>query len=414
MTAASALRLAAAGLVAGVALIIAPDARPAASAADARVVAVGDVHGSDEGLVAVLRAAGLIDQALRWTGGAATLVQTGDVTDRGAGVKRVLDLLRALEKEAPKSGGRVVPILGNHEVMNLIGELRDVTPAICASFAGADGEAVREKAWRTYEGLAARRTKTRSAEDPPGLTRTRDAFFAAYRPGCVEYRLALGPQGEYGKWLRQLPIAAKVQNTVFMHAGASPLAGLVSLDELNNRARDDVRRFDRFLDRLVRANLAAPWFRLEDVLAVAAAEVRWTSALVTTAKASGQAPDLGGVDVALVREAAEVLGIGEWSLLNGDGPLWYRGYALADEASLDAPFTALLAHWSAERLVVGHSVSRDFRILPRLGARLFVIDTGMLAPVYRGRASALELDSDRVTAVYADGTRTVLAPAAER
>ena len=398
--------------VVGVALVLfsgAP-ARPAAARAAGRVVAIGDVHGSDDGFLAMLQAAGLVDQAGHWSGGTATLVQTGDVTDRGAGVKHVLDLVRALVDEASKSGGRVVPVLGNHEVMNLLGEIRDVTPAICASFAGPDREATREEAWRTYEDLVARRARRRAGEQPPGLSRTLEGFRQAYQPGCVEYRLAMGAQGDYGKWLRQLPIVAQVQGTVFMHAGASPLAEPVSLDQLNTRARDEVRRFDRVLERLVRADLAAPWFRLEDVLAVAAAEVRWVNARLEAAKERGDTPDLSDVDVALVREAAEVLRIDTWSLLAGDGPLWYRGYAHADEATLDAPFAALLKFWNAERLVVGHTPAPPFRIRARLQGRLFLIDTGMLTPVYNGTGSALELDAGRVTALYADGTRTPLVP----
>jgi hypothetical protein len=409
MTSAACLRLAA-GLLAAVALVVTWGAGLSAQRTEGRVVAIGDVHGSDDGLTAILRAAGLIDQAGRWAGGTATLVQTGDVTDRGAGVKRALDLVRALGPDAAKAGGRVVSVLGNHEIMNLVGELRDVTPAICASFAGRDPEATREKAWRTYENLVERRARLRPDETPLGLVRTQEGFRAAYPPGCVEYRLALGPGGDYGRSLRERPIAALVQGTVFMHAGASPLAELATIDQLNTRARDEVRRFDRFVERLVRANLAAPWFRLEDVLAVAAAEVRWVNALVTSAKTRGDPPDLSGIDVELTQEAAEVLGIGDWSLLDGDGPLWYRGYALADEAGLAEPFTALLKHWGADRLVVGHTVNRDFRIQARLGGRVFLIDTGMLAPVYKGIPSALELDNGRATALYADGTRTPLGP----
>ncbi len=381
-----------------------------ASAASARVVAIGDVHGSDDGFLSVLRAAGLVDAAGHWTGGTTTLVQTGDITDRGPGVKRAFDLVRALAGEAAAAGGRVVAVLGNHEVMNLLGELRDVTPAICASFGGADAEATREAAWRTYTGLVARRAKMRPGETPPGLARDLSAFQQAYQPGCVEYRLALGPRGNYGRWLREQPIAVRVHGTVFMHAGASPLAERVSLEQLNTRARDELRRFDRFLERLVRANLAAPWFRLEDVLAVAAAEVRWGNALVAAAKERGGPPDFGGVDVTLTTEAAAILGIDTWSVLAGEGPLWYRGYASADEATLDAPFSALLAHWGAERLVVGHTPSAPFRIRTRLGGRLFVIDTGMLVAVYNGVGSALELAGGRATAIYADGTRTVLTP----
>ena len=43
-----------------------------------RVVAVGDVHGDHDQFVAVLRSAGLLDAQLRWAGGKAHLVQTGD------------------------------------------------------------------------------------------------------------------------------------------------------------------------------------------------------------------------------------------------------------------------------------------------------------------------------------------------
>ena len=48
-----------------------------------RVVAVGDVHGDHDQLVAVLRSAGLIDGQDKWSGGKAHFVQTGDVLDRG-------------------------------------------------------------------------------------------------------------------------------------------------------------------------------------------------------------------------------------------------------------------------------------------------------------------------------------------
>lgn len=374
-----------------------------------RVVAVGDVHGSLDGLRAVLKAAGLIDASDRWIGGTATLVQTGDVTDRGADVRGALDLLMKLTREAPARGGRVVPVLGNHEAMNLVGELRDATPAICASFAGRDTDKVREDGWKAYERLVKRRAEIRPGEQPPGLTRAKDGFLVSYQPGCIEYRKALGPGGAYGKWLRERPIAARIGRSVFMHAGAPPET-TDSLDALNARARDEIARVDRFVARLSAVGLAEPWFRLEDVLAVAAAEVRWVNGLLELAKEKGEQPDLTGVDVPLVREAAAFTGIGEWSLLDGDGPLWYRGYAMADAAAIEAPLTALLARWDVDRLVVGHTVNRDYRVHSRLGGRIFLIDTGMLAPVYKGRGSALDFDGAAVTAIYGDGQREEVAP----
>jgi hypothetical protein len=100
-----------------------------------RVVAVGDVHGDVDALKEVLRLAGLIDAKDRWVGGKAHLVQTGDIPDRGDHTRAAFELLMRLEVEARKAGGRVHPLLGNHELMNMRGDLRYVTPGEFASFA---------------------------------------------------------------------------------------------------------------------------------------------------------------------------------------------------------------------------------------------------------------------------------------
>jgi hypothetical protein len=43
----------------------------------------------------------------------------------------------------------------------------------------------------------------------------------------------------------------------------------------------------------------------------------------------------------------------------------------------------------------------------RFGQRVFLIDTGMLAAVYKGRPSALEIDGARIKAIY-PGEESVL------
>ena len=63
------------------------------SAAQTRVVAVGDVHGAYPEFVAILQRAGLINADRQWIGGSSVLVQTGDVPDRGAKTRECLDLL---------------------------------------------------------------------------------------------------------------------------------------------------------------------------------------------------------------------------------------------------------------------------------------------------------------------------------
>src|SRR5688500_13404689 len=84
---------------------------PCAIETTERVVAVGDVHGAYERFTGILRAARLIDDRDRWIGGRSLLIQTGDILDRGADSRRVIDLLRRLERDAARAGGRVFPLL---------------------------------------------------------------------------------------------------------------------------------------------------------------------------------------------------------------------------------------------------------------------------------------------------------------
>ena len=99
-----------------------------------RVVAIGDVHGAYDKFVALLRAAGLINDRQRWVGGRARLVQTGDLLDRGADSRKVVDLLIRLEREAAAAGGRVHALVGNHEFMRLVGDWRYVSPGEYKAF----------------------------------------------------------------------------------------------------------------------------------------------------------------------------------------------------------------------------------------------------------------------------------------
>src|SRR5690349_13947042 len=114
---------------------LAPAARPQDTFENVqRIVAVGDVHGDYSQLVNVLQAAGVIDRKNKWTGGKTHLVQTGDVLDRGPDSRKAMDLLMELETQALKAGGRVHALLGNHETMNLYGDLRYVSKEEYASY----------------------------------------------------------------------------------------------------------------------------------------------------------------------------------------------------------------------------------------------------------------------------------------
>ena len=93
----------------------------------ARIVAIGDLHGDLAATRAVLKLAGAIDDKDHWSGGELVVVQTGDQIDRGDDDRAILDLFDRLEGEAKAVGGRVLPLLGNHELMNVEDDFRYVT-----------------------------------------------------------------------------------------------------------------------------------------------------------------------------------------------------------------------------------------------------------------------------------------------
>ncbi len=147
---------------------------------DQRVVAIGDVHGAYEPFVAILRETGLIDARDRWIGGSALLVQTGDVLDRGPDSRRVIDLLRKLERSAARAGGAVYALLGNHELMRLTGDWRYVSAGEVAAFRRGDSN------------------------------------------GADGFRAAFAATGGYGRWLMGHAAIAKINGMIFVHGGVSP------------------------------------------------------------------------------------------------------------------------------------------------------------------------------------------------
>jgi len=163
-------------------------------------VAVGDLHGDFEATLAVLRVAGLIDSAGHWSGGKTVLVQTGDQLDRAGGEEEILKLLAQLEVDAPKAGGRLVVLNGNHETMNVLGDFRYVTEDALDDFTGAE-------------------PVSPFAKSVTGPFRDRARAFL--------------PGGQMAVALAHRPVVAQVNDTVFVHAGvrdAHVKDGLASLN----------------------------------------------------------------------------------------------------------------------------------------------------------------------------------------
>jgi hypothetical protein len=365
-------------------------------------VAIADIHGDYAAFAGILSAAGLADAKGNWTGGPAVLVQTGDYLDRGTDVRRILDLLRALESQARKAGGRAHVLLGNHEAMNLLVELRDVNPEAYAAFVDRNSDKRRDRAFAEYRNLAERRDADLGEAAPVYGVRSRDAWMAAHPAGLIEYVAALGPDGSYGRWLRERPVIADVDGTLLMHAGLDPATAPATIEAVNRTVRDEIGKYDRSRRHLAARKIILPFFTLSETVAAAVAEAE-------AVKAGRVAADPAHLEMLNV-----VLGIGQSPLLSSGGPLWYRGFATWSDAEGPAQVSALLDRYGASRFVAGHSVQRGRGIVSRFDHRLFLIDTGMLARVYNGRASALEISGSTITAVYPDQRVVLAGPSTQR
>jgi Calcineurin-like phosphoesterase len=312
-----------------------------------RLVAIGDVHGAYKQFVAVLRLAQLVDDKEHWSGGRSYFVQTGDLLDRGSDTRQVLDLMLRLEGEAKKAGGRVVAVLGNHEAMNIIGDLRYVSREEYKDYADARSNDARETFYRSRAAEA--RKAAKEAKQVFDEASFRRKFEEDVPLGFVERIHELSAEGRYGQWLRQRPALVKIGGVAFLHGGLTPEVAALGCQAID----DSVRR------------------ELTD-------------------------------DIAKTRqEPQSTLAAGE------NGPLWFRGMAREDETLWAPSLERVLAGIGARAVVVGHTVTKDGHIQPRFGGRVVMIDVGM-NPLYGSNLAALEIGPDgKMTALY-DGRREEL------
>lgn len=155
------------------------------------VAALGDLHGDLDATKRVLRLVGAIDEQDAWSGGAMVVVHTGDSVDRGDDDRAVVEFLDALKPKAKAAGGELIATLGNHEMMNVAGDFRYVTPAAFEDFVSDGGRGA-----------------------------------------------AFGPGGPYARRFAERPIMVRVGDTLFVHGGILPKHVAYGLDRMDRELRD--------------------------------------------------------------------------------------------------------------------------------------------------------------------------------
>jgi hypothetical protein len=317
---------------------------PVMAAQPVRIVAVGDLHGDYDVWLAIARAAGLIDTRNHWRGGNTTLVQLGDIVDREPDSLKIVRNLQQLQREAPRSGGRVVVLLGNHEAMNLLGDLRYTTPGEFAAFADRGSERRRDKVFEGNRAAIEASYRAKTPEMPAAAIR--QAWLDATPLGWVEHRLAWGPNGELGRWAASNPAVARIGDTLFVHGGLSAEYAKLGIAEVNRRVAAAMAAADSSPASVLSDPLGPLWYR----------------GLVTRDPKAD--PDGAAAAAAKPRPPLE------------------------DELA------AVLAATGARRIVVGHTPILSGIAISH-GGRLVRVDTGN-SRYYGGQPSYLEIVGDRV------------------
>ena len=391
-------------LLATLSVTILTTASAAASSPQSAITAVGDVHGDFDDFVLILQHSGLLDAQLHWVGNNTTLVQTGDLLDRGPKPRQVMDFLMSLQKEAPKKGGRVLVLLGNHEVMNIMGDLRYVTAENYGSYADNDSSKRRHSAYQQY----AEWRKNHAAllqTIPQVFSASTEAEWEAQHPlGFIEQREAFSPEGKYGRWLRERPAVAELNHVIFLHGGLDPSLSSLKLDEINRRIQEEIASFDAAKKFMVSQRLVLPFFTLQEITAVVQAELEARQNAPGTRHPNLANPGDTLPEHTQLQILTTFAGYSHWMSVASNGPLWFRGYAEWNDEQGAAEAQHLLNAYHATQIVVGHTPQTDGRIRARFGGTIFLIDTGMLSSYYpQGRASALEISGKtKFTAEYMD------------
>ncbi len=115
-----------------------------------RIIAIGDIHGDYNALLASLYEGKVINEKGEWIGDNTIVVQVGDILDKGGRGQetsnkpddsewRIILYLEYLQQQAKIHGGDIYLLLGNHEIMNIQGDFRYTTKGTLDYFGGLDG-----------------------------------------------------------------------------------------------------------------------------------------------------------------------------------------------------------------------------------------------------------------------------------
>jgi hypothetical protein len=113
-----------------------------------RIIVIGDIHGDYNAFINVLKKSNIINSNLEYIGGKSHVVQVGDILDRKPreldgsdedSEAKIISLIMELQIKSYLQGGGYHAVLGNHELMNVMGQFDYVSPMGLMHYGGHAG-----------------------------------------------------------------------------------------------------------------------------------------------------------------------------------------------------------------------------------------------------------------------------------
>jgi hypothetical protein len=345
---------------------------------DQKVVTFGDVHGAYDELVQILSEAQVIDAQTNWVGGKTHLVSLGDLVDRGRDSRKVIELVMKLEQQAEAAGGAVHVVLGNHEVMVMIGDWRYISKPEYAAFRGEESTAAREALLDRY-----RLDNPKLSEEE--ILRNLGNWFP---PGFLGLQQAYSPKGKIGSWLLQKPFIIRINQSLYMHGGISTDIAEKSLKSINEDNKAELRKYVTLVESLREQEILA---RTVDF---------WDRRVYLNAQAEAAMEAQPNARPKWFDEFIALAELEDAFLFSPASPIWYRGTSSCHPYAESFNTERMLKRTGTQRVVVGHTPNPRGAV-ERMDGLVIRMDTGMLTSYYKGRAAVLVEQGEQRYVQYA-------------
>ncbi|KAJ7030384.1 Metallo-dependent phosphatase-like protein [Mycena alexandri] len=310
------------------------------------IVAVGDLHGDLGNAQKVLQFSGVVDEFGNWTGEADFFVQTGDIIDRGDDTIKLFFWMEQLRIQAAAVGGVVLSHLGNHEVMNAIGDWRYVYPSEINTFGSVAARQKMLSTGRIGRAWAQNYTATSRLPLHPHLGPPNTPFPPEGHALHFHKEDDYDASEESQYYDANEPLSHSALS--FVHGGLSPTYSNLS-------------PFPTKINAISASLLRKLQYR-------------------TQPPPSPPNP-YPGLPHGSTREEHEIY--------DANGPFWYRGWATDHESKACVDVEKVLARTGTRRMIMGHTP--DFTgIVSRCNGKIIIIDTG-ISHAYGGALSALSI-----------------------